>query len=58
MSIADNIKAAYELISRLSVSGDAVDVLAAVRTHLKEAYKEAIKDGAETDRRPSESGER
>lgn len=45
------IKAALELLSGLSVSGDVVDLMAAVKVHLREAYrlaapeKEATADG-------------
>lgn len=33
------IKAALDLLSALSVSGDVVDVMAAVKVHLREAYR-------------------
>ena len=33
------IDAAFKLVSSLSVNGDAVDVMAAVRDHLREAYQ-------------------
>lgn len=45
------IKAALDMLSALSVSGDVVDMMAAVKIHLREAYrlaapeKEAAGDG-------------
>ena len=37
--IQKEIQEAYNMISVISVSGDAVDVMAGARIHLKEAYK-------------------
>lgn len=33
------IKAALDMLSSLSVSGDVVDLMAAVKIHLREAYR-------------------
>lgn len=53
----DKIKQAYDILSTLSASGDALDVLAAVRSLLREAMKEA-EDGRQTDRESTGSGKR
>ena len=37
--IQNRINEAYKLISTINVSGDAVDVMAAARIHLKEAFE-------------------
>lgn len=37
--IQKEIEEAYKMISVISVSGDAVDVMAGARIHLKEAHK-------------------
>ena len=38
-NIQKEIEEAYKMISVISVSGDAVDVMAGSRIHLKEAFK-------------------
>lgn len=35
----EHIQKALQMLSALSVSGDAVDVMAAVKAHLREAYQ-------------------
>ena len=37
--IQKEINEAYRMVSAIPVSGDAVDVMAGARIHLKEAYK-------------------
>ena len=53
----DKIKTAYQLLSQLSVSGDAVDIMAAARALLRDAMKEA-EHGGQTDRQPSGGNKR
>ena len=43
----EKLKQAYELLSRIPVTGDSVDVMAAVRALLRDAYKEA-QDGRQS----------
>ena len=42
------IKAALDMLSSLSVSGDVVDLMAAVKVHLREAYRLAGPEKEET----------
>lgn len=53
----DKIKMAYQMLSQLSVSGDAVDIMAAARALLRDAMKEA-EHGGQTDKQPTGSDER
>ena len=53
----DKIKMAYQMLSQLSVSGDAVDIMAAARALLRDAMKEA-EHGGQTDKQPASSGKR
>ena len=47
--LMEEIDSAYKILSSLQVSGDAIDVIAAVRSKLRKAYKMAeameVKDG-------------
>lgn len=52
----DKIKAAYQMLSQLSVSGDAVDIMAAARALLRDAMKE-VDNGRQTDKQ-SASGDK
>lgn len=47
--IQKEIKEAFELVSAILVSGDAVDVMAAARNHLRTAYGMAKSEEAEKD---------
>lgn len=42
--LAKEINEIYQLISSLSVSGDAVDIVAAIRFRLQKIYKEVNED--------------
>lgn len=42
--LAKEINEIYQMISSLSVSGDAVDLIAAVRFRLQKIYKEVSED--------------
>lgn len=53
----DKIKTAYQMLSQLSVSGDAVDIMAAARALLRDAMKEA-EHGGQTDKQSTGSDER
>ena len=53
----DKIKTAYQMLSQLSVSGDAVDIMAAARALLRDAMKEA-EHGEQTDKQSTGSDER
>lgn len=53
----DKIKTAYQMLSQLSVSGDAVDIMAAVRALLRDAMEEA-EHGGQTDKQSTGSDER
>ena len=53
----DKIKTAYQMLSQLSVSGDAVDIMAAARALLRDAIKEA-EHGGQTDKQPTGSDKR
>lgn len=45
------IEQAYRMLSSLSVSGDAVDIVAGIRSLLRDAMKEADRNGKQTDKR-------
>lgn len=45
----EKLKQAYELLSRIPVTGNSVDVLAAVRALLRDSYKEAQELGRQGD---------
>lgn len=45
----NKIEQAYNLLSRIPVSGDSVDVMCAVRQLLRDAYKEVSEDGRQSD---------
>lgn len=47
--IQKEIKEAFDLVSAISVSGDAVDVISAIRIHLRAAYNAAKSEEAEKD---------
>lgn len=51
----EKLKQAYELLSRIPVTGDAVDVMAAVRALLRDAYKEVQELGRQGNTGPSDS---
>ena len=53
----DKIKMAYQMLSQLSVSGDAVDIMAAARALLRDAMKEA-EHGGQADKQPTGSDKR
>lgn len=53
----DKVKQAYRILSQISVSGDAIDVIAAVRSLLRDAMKEA-EHGGQTDKQPSGGNKR
>lgn len=53
----DKIKMAYQMLSRLSVSGDAVDIMAAARALLRDAMEEA-EHGRQADKQPTGSDKR
>ena len=53
----DKIKMAYQMLSQLSVSGDAVDIMAAARALLRDAMEEA-EHGGQTDKQPTGSDKR
>lgn len=53
----DKIKTAYQMLSQLSVSGDAVDIMSAARALLRDAMKEA-EHGGQTDKQSTGSDER
>lgn len=53
----DKIKTAYQMLSQLSVSGDAVDIMAAARALLRDAMKEAER-GGQTDKQSTGSDKR
>ena len=53
----DKIKTAYQMLSQLSVSGDAVDIMAAVRALLRDAMEE-VENGGQTDKQPSGGNKR
>ena len=53
----DKIKTAYQMLSQLLVSGDAVDIMAAARALLRDAMKEA-EHGGQTDKQSTGSDER
>lgn len=44
------IEQAYRMLSSLSVSGDAVDIVAGIRSLLRDAMKEADRNGKQTDK--------
>ncbi len=50
-------KQIYAMLSQLSVSGDAVDIVAAIRELLRQMIEEA-EDGGQTDKQPASSGKR
>lgn len=50
----DKVKKAYQILSQLSVSGDAIDIMAVVRSLLRDAIKEA-EDGRQDNRKSPES---
>lgn len=56
-NIRNRVNEAYKLISSLSVSGDAVDVVAVARNHLREAYKELQELEEKKERMANESTE-
>lgn len=51
------IEQAYRMLSSLSVSGDAVDIVAGIRSLLRDAMKEA-EHGGQTDKQSTGSDER
>lgn len=53
----DKIKMAYQMLSQLSVSGDAVDIMAAARALLRDAMEEA-EHGRQADKQPTGSDKR
>ena len=53
----DKIKTAYQMLSQLSVSGDAVDIMAAARALLRDAMKE-VDNGRQADKQPTGSDKR
>lgn len=53
----DKIKMAYQMLSQLSVSGDAVDIMAAARALLRDAMEEA-EHGGQADKQPTGSDKR
>lgn len=56
-NIMNRLNEAYKLISSLSVSGDAVDVVAVARNHLREAHKKLQELEEKKERMASESTE-
>ena len=53
----DKVKQAYRILSQISVSGDAIDVIAAVRSLLRDAMEEAD-NGRQADKQPTGSDKR
>ena len=51
--IIDNLQQAFTILSRIPVSGDAVDLMAAARQALRAAYNAAEKEGSDA----SENGQ-
>lgn len=55
--MTSKIEQAYRMLSSLSVSGDAVDIMAAARALLRDAMEEA-EHGGQTDKQSTGSDER